>query len=499
MNDLRENQLIQVLIDSNQFVSAQELAKKLRVSEKTIYRDIKGIEEKNTQQESLILKTPGKGYKINYSIFLKEETTFSLVKNVGMKDLDRKNQILLELLYKAPNATSVVKLAEKFYVSATSIVNDLKIIERELDYFNLCLTKNSSGTFVTGDEKNIRKMLVSLTNQYLPYESKWIFSEGGTKVNTENLDLFLKRFSREDIQFIQRIMNAIENKLNFDLENPYYINLFSHLLILTKRVGDGAVIEEVTSVEKSTIDLHILKIALEVIQDIESYIQIKLSYSEVEYVYLYLTSAGGQKDISYKVNIDSDEQSLSNQLVKGLLREISEKTHLNLMKNRYLKQQLIQHFKPMLKRIMYEIQIKNQLLDDIKNEFADLFDKVKSVMESLCEKHHISHITDDEVGYIVLYIQNAIELEEQNKNVLIVCSTGIGTSHLLKTRVAKSFPAWNIIDVISAKEVSDFEERDDIDLVLSTVNIESLSLKTVIVSSLFNEKDKEIVLKELSN
>ncbi|MFL2119931.1 hypothetical protein ACEN30_07440 [Marinilactibacillus psychrotolerans] len=69
---------------------------------------------------------------------------------------------------------------------------------------------------------------------------------------------------------------------------------------------------------------------------------------------------------------------------------------------------------------------------------------------------------------------------------------------MLKTRVAKFFPKWTIVDVISAKEVKKYESNHSIDIVISTVKIESLKFKTVIVSSLFNEKDKEVVLNELS-
>jgi activator of the mannose operon (transcriptional antiterminator) len=453
VSEERQIQLIQCLLETDSFISAQELAEKLNVSEKTIYRDIKEIEHINEEDTTLIEKIPGKGYKLNYSHFLKEKEKFSFLKNVGITDIDRKNQILLELLYKAPQATSIMKLTEKFFVSASSIVNDLKSIEKEVKKFHLQLAKTSSGTYITGDEKNIRRMLVSITHQYLPFENKWVLPQEENKVESENLDLFLKHFTEEDIQFIQQVIQGIESKLHFSLENPYYINLFSHLLILTKRVEEGAIVEDGITIKKASVDLQLLKIALEAIQEIEQYIEQKLSYSEVEYVYLYLISAGGQTEVSKKGNIEDDETSLSFQLVIDLLERISKKRGVKLHKNNHLKQQLVQHFKPLLKRMMYEIQIKNPLSNEIKLEFKDVFQDLREVMEVLVEKYSLPSITDDEIGYIVLYIQNAIELEAQHKNVLIVCSTGVGTSHLLKTRVARSFPDWNIVDVISAKEV----------------------------------------------
>ena len=497
MTSRRKNQIIQLLLDSDQYIPAQILAAKLKVSEKTIYRDIKEIETMIHSDKPLIEKVSSKGYRINYSIFLKEKHKFSFIESNSISEVDRRDQILLELLYKTPKPTSISKLAEKFYISNSSIVNDLKCIEKELKKYELVLEKTSNGTFIFGTEKNIRKMLVSMTQRYLPFESKWILKPENDKVNDENIHLFLKRFSNEDIRFIQKIMNIIENRLEFDLENPYYINLFSHLLILIKRVKEGAFINEDSSIEKTTINLEMMKIALEVIQQIEKYLQEKFIFNEVEYIYMYLCSAGGQ---TYRVQKDNKktEQTLVGNMVDQLIISIKKKLSIDLSKNAELRKQLIQHFNPLLKRVMYEVQVRNKLLEDIENEFGDLFKSIKSIMKGICLEYQLPRIIDDEIGYIVLYIQNAIEKEEQSKKVLIVCSTGIGTSHLLKTRVAKFFPKWTIVDVISAKEVKKYESNHSIDIVISTVKIESLKFKTVIVSSLFNEKDKEVVLNELS-
>lgn len=497
MTSRRKNQIIQLLLDSDQYIPAQTLASKLKVSEKTIYRDIKEIETMIHSSKPLIEKVSSKGYRINYSVFLKEKHKFSFIESNSISEVDRRDQILLELLYKTPKPTSISKLAEKFYISNSSIVNDLKFIEKELIKYELVLEKTSNGTFILGTEKNIRKILVSMTQRYLPFESKWILKPHNNKVNDENIHLFLKRFSNEDIQFIQKVMNDVESKLDFDLENPYYINLFSHLLILTKRAKEGAFIKEESSIEKNSINLSMMKIALEVIQKIEEYLQEKFVFNEVEYIYMYLCSAGGQTFYSQNEN-KNIESTLAGNMVDRLIDSIKNQNSIDLSQNIELKKQLIQHFNPLLKRVTYEVQVRNKLLEDIENEFGDLFKNIKSIMKEVCLDYQLPEIIDDEIGYIVLYIQNAIEKEEQSKKVLIVCSTGIGTSHLLKTRVAKFFPKWTIVDVISAKEVKKYESNHSIDIVISTVKIESLKFKTVIVSSLFNEKDKEVVLNELS-
>lgn len=141
MTSRRKNQIIQLLLDSDQYIPAQILAAKLKVSEKTIYRDIKEIETMIHSDKPLIEKVSSKGYRINYSIFLKEKHKFSFIESNSISEVDRRDQILLELLYKTPKPTSISKLVEKFYISNSSIVNDLKCIEKELKKYELILKK----------------------------------------------------------------------------------------------------------------------------------------------------------------------------------------------------------------------------------------------------------------------------------------------------------------------------------------------------------------------
>lgn len=45
------------------------------------------------------------------------------------------------------------------------------------------------------------------------------------------------------------------------------------------------------------------------------------------------------------------------------------------------------------------------------------------------------------------------------KNILIVCSTGIGTSHLLEARVKKQFPDFSIKGIISLKQLKCYDKQ----------------------------------------
>ena len=44
-------------------------------------------------------------------------------------------------------------------------------------------------------------------------------------------------FSHKDIYFVKRLLDTAETKLGGAIKDPYYINIFTHILILLKRVG----------------------------------------------------------------------------------------------------------------------------------------------------------------------------------------------------------------------------------------------------------------------
>ena len=71
------------------------------------------------------------------------------------------------LLLNSNSSTSINQLSEKYYVSKTSIVNDLKYIEEWLKNYNITLSKTLEGTKIVGKEADIRKAIASLLEDIL--------------------------------------------------------------------------------------------------------------------------------------------------------------------------------------------------------------------------------------------------------------------------------------------------------------------------------------------
>ena len=141
----RHQNILTILRKEKRYVTAAELAASLKVSKKTIYRDIQQIIEANLMPFRIIKKE-----SFGYYLEKIEETTLESETIVFDSPDERRLNLLLYLLSIAPCKTSIQKIAEKYIVSQSSILNDFKHIEKELKIYNLRLVRTNEGTFLRG-------------------------------------------------------------------------------------------------------------------------------------------------------------------------------------------------------------------------------------------------------------------------------------------------------------------------------------------------------------
>ena len=277
--------------------------------------------------------------------------------------------------------------------------------------------------------------------------------------------------------------------LGYTIENPYYTNLQTHLLVLLKRNK-----EKIEEKQQYAIDMNSkeYQAATYIKTEIEKYLDNLLNTYEINYIYSLIVSSR-TKYFDYSEEDSPDELAKAQEFVNELIDIIDNQfKKLNFKQDKILEKQLLQHAIPMLKRNRFNIEIKNPLLDSIRKQFSSVYKKIEIATKDLEAKYDLIDITSDEIGYLTLYFQNAIERQNQNINVLIVCSTGIGSSHLLKTRVTNNFSHFHIVGTCSAHELSEYEDQD-VDLILSTVRLKNTDKPYLLVSAILNQADINLI------
>lgn len=146
----------------------------------------------------------------------------------------------------------------------------------------------------------------------------------------------------------------------------------------------------------------------------------------------------------------------------------------------------------MIYRLSHRINIINPILKSIKSNFTNIFGLIKVRINELIEEGHwVRYITDEEIGYITLYFQISYDDHFANQiPLLIECTSGIGTSHLLSEKIRRTFPDIHIKKIIAQQRIKQ-TDYEDVELVISTVKTHSIIDKpTILVSPVLNQEDK---------
>lgn len=474
----REKSLIELFIKHDLSLTGLQLAEFANVSTKTVYRTIKSINRASSSGDMIVTET-GKGYRLDYDKYLKEVVGWQVKSS---EPNERRNHILLMLLFKSPNKLLVSELFARYYVSETVISRDISQMETYLGHFNLSLEKSGERICITGAEKNIRKAIDILMKSTYLFGEEYVIED--------------QQMNPYDVDFISSLLSSVEEQFGLAIPYPYNMNLFAHLYILIKRFREGQVRrneeELLTKFEEEEYQKYpeLYLIAKEMMRKLDGYLGEELPEIEEFYLFQYLVSSR----IDLPKNQGVKTQAEIYRITQDFLEKMSQEIGQQLVTQKNI-DDLLQHVEPLIYRLKNDIIIKNSLMEVIKLEYGEVFHGVQKVSEEICRNYCLPKISDDENAFLTLYFVRYMELKREKKRIIIMCSSGVGTSELLKVKVSKAFPDLEIVDVLSARKfVKNQADYPDIDLGLTTIKItDPPPFPIILVNAVFTKQDEERV------
>ncbi len=121
-----------------------------------------------------------------------------------------------------------------------------------------------------------------------------------------------------------------------------------------------------------------------------------------------------------------------------------------------------------------------------------IFRKITQVSDAVSKKYQLPAINEDENGFITLYFARIIETNQVPIRTLIMCTTGVGTSELLRVKVEKKFPELKIVEVVATRNVAEsLKNHSDIELILTTIHLQNrIPIQSLLVSAMFTMDDQ---------
>ncbi len=488
--------ILNYLAHQEGYTSAEDLSSTFKISKRTLYYIFNALNKEllskklepiqNVRNEGYYLKKDTKEKILKAGDIIEESAPIKYSKD------ERCNiDILLSLI--STKKVTLEWLAEIENISRNTVITDIDRARRLLEKSNLTLMNDPKhGYWLSGKEEDVRWWFHEFISHHSKLYTEIISSELFQHLidcETENQFIHVTGTWLEDVE-------RLTGK-HFSDDAMNILSVFIPFVI--QRMKRNKTIDPIKEYE-----LNVLRTypEYELVSQLLKFFDInpKIYENEVFYIETLLLSS--------QINFISSESKYAPQKFTGL-DAIVEKVILRFQQisgidfdNIYeLKKNLYVHLLACYYRVRYGVKYQNRLLKEIKKNYGNVFSFTRfsiQPFEAFC-KHSIS---EDEISLISIYF--GAEIDKQRKNwasntvhkVLLVCSSGIGTSTILKQKLQSMFPFVGFEGPITEREYLKQSEIHE-NLVVSTVNIPEKNKKVITVHSIPDHQDLKILTKNL--
>lgn len=478
-------QILDMLIRNKKVLSSDQIALSIGVSSRTIRNDIKELNTLMKRHGASILSEAGSGFYLKVD----DQDAFQKLRKEIAEDeegepdniipsdpKERANYIMQKLLKSTLDSAVVIDpydLADEVFISMSTLKKDIKQIDKLLERFSLKVgISQKKGVHIIGDEANIRYCI-----------SEFIFKHNDLDLEKENQ--FLDDLIDLDIyQQIKEILLDIMQKYEIRLTDIAFKNLIVHIVIIMKRAKHQQRIDYDED-EIKNLESHVEFLAAKDVLD-KIHQEMKLDITdEVHYLTQHLISS--KKFLTTDFANDQEEYQFKKE-IQAILYRIKEETSVDLSDDIQLINGLAVHLSVALQRLRFHMNVRNDFLDYMKNNYPFAFELAVKASEFVESAFHIK-TNENEIGLLAIHFGAALErkgLNEKKKTfeACIVCATGMATAMLMKERVKQFFQdRIHIVKTCPLYEVNQ-ELIDSMDIILTTVPIKDFQSEKIVQTQL---------------
>ena len=470
-------------IKKHDYISSERLASKFDVTERTIRNDIQEINLVLLENGAVIKLKRKYGYYIEitedrlFGQFL-EELEKENKSNMELETSKDRIRYILSLLLESDDYISLNEIMDKVFISKNTLNNYIKTIKKIIEkYYLEYIAKPNVGIKLIGTEDNKRKCIM---DHVITYD----FDNYITGFTKEERALFIGI----DLDYLKEITLSQLKRRNIETSDYNIKNLIIHLALMISRVKQNNYIN-LLDIET---DYSIMGIVESLCKDVEQYYDIIISKGEKIYIYLHFVAN------THMEAADIDDEWLERS-VQNILDIIYENYSFDLRDDEILTGDLFRHMKSIFINKSFGLNIRNPLINTIKNNYPLAFEITLTAISKVFTKQPFV-LNEEDVGYVSVHIGAAIERyfakRLEKKNVILVCGSGQATIRMLEARLNLYLSdKINIVRCISYNDYNNYRGKDfnRIDFVISTGPLESKIVPSITVNFALKNKDVESI------
>lgn len=409
------------------------------------------------------------------------ELSFARGRDYNVSPLSTQERVLLSVftLCWLDDFITVQSLADDYQVSRVTVSRDLQKVREYCEAHGIAFEGNrGKGVRVVADEKTRRRVIAQVLRDY------------GTTVGLHSgLEVadYLKWFSEQELRSIEDIVREAEAQAGLYLDDVAFEAMVVHIALSIKR-SETQMGMPAAPMAAGTLDVGSLQyqMADHIVRQVESVFGVSLPEAEHYYIEVHIGARSSEAAAS------SARDAVIEFMCMSTIAEVSRELGVDLTHDTHLYDRLLRHVLGSVYRKQAGLLLENPLRDELLEGYAEHAAIVRRALDDN-GLSQLMEMTDDEVTYVLLHFEAALvgdgSERRRHANVVVVCSTGVGTAELLAAELRRSFDV-NIIANVPSHRARGLVGDVGIDLVVSTVELD-VSVPCVVVRPIPREDDMD--------
>lgn len=492
----QERRLLQVLAEGSHYLSTESLAASLQVSRRSVYNYLNNVSRKLI---SVGIEPPrnvnGSGY------YLTRDSKLYVKDLINGKDgepdkrvhrvqfTDRRN-ILLLALFVGERDITISQLMNITGVARNTVISDLSRVRKELGENRIELVGTKDGHSLRGQELTIRNYFqVHFTALIDGYD--WV-----QKYQADN-----SFFAGKDTVGLNTMLNdwihLVERQSERAFSDDAIRMIEFYYAFVLKRILSGCFIPQ--DIFPSNIDdRRELRNKKEfgLASNLLAQVGVEVGSHDSEALYLESLLLSGQLH-----SVEPDERDNVKTKVYKAAIEVVESfqqiTGFSFYDRRQLTSELYVHLLSTYYRVKYHRQYRDGMVKAIEENYPDIYTYTELSIRPF-EKLNNYPLNENELSLIAIYFGSQMYQDESHLgSALLVCSTGLGTSRMLKVQLESAFKGLKFVGPITKRNYNSMTQISE-SVVLSTIPLDKKNREVLVLHPIMNDREINELTKQLA-
>ena len=421
----RTQQILKILLTYRTPVSKQEIADDLGVSKRTVQREFDYLELCIRKYNLKLVNYKGKGVALSG----KQEDLDKLQDSLGGQQYPdaadregRRRRLLFELL-RDRTPRKLFYYSQMLGVSEATAGSDMDALCEWLEESHLDIVRRPGyGVILEGEERYyreaMRRFIEETAGQSEAYSSGDINGEIFAEALLNAADSGIYSLLEGDtVRRVDKVLRELNEPKILQLADSAYAGLVIHISIVIERLQQGAALDNVPPEMGNLEFWDDYDLAVRILEAMENEFEIAIPRGELSYVLLHIRGAkmaytGEEMELPSDMG-DDKILPMIDRMIDVYDKDIADE----LKEDEEFLRGLLVHLRPVLVRLSTGLRIHNPILDDIKEEYGDIFEACRRASRVITEETGYE-VNEEEVGFLAMHFMTRLKDKLGNKAIL---------------------------------------------------------------------------------